>query len=129
MSILWERHPMPVDPFTERLARVRHRFVSSLEKKIDETFVAVPDLSGPIPAAPEAVAEAYRRVHGIVGIGPTVGLPATGRAARSVEDVLRSPYRDGRGLTAVEISLLTTTLLALREVAARELQLCQSSPE
>ena len=37
---------MAVDPFTERLARVRERFVSALESKIEDTFAAIPDLSG-----------------------------------------------------------------------------------
>ncbi len=113
---------MNVDPFAERLAKVRHRFVSSLEGKIEEACAAVPGLSVVSPAAPASVAAAYRSMHGIVGIGPTVGFPSTGRAAREVEDVLRAPHRDGRGLTADETSLLVTRLHALRDVAAQELR-------
>jgi len=37
---------MAVDQFAERLARVRQRFVSALESKIEDTFAAIPDLSG-----------------------------------------------------------------------------------
>ena len=37
---------MTVDPFTERLARVRERFVSALESKIEDTFAALPQLAG-----------------------------------------------------------------------------------
>jgi hypothetical protein len=113
---------MTIDPFADRLAKVRRRFVSTLAGKIDDTGAALPVLHATAPAAAAAVAEVYRRIHGIVGIGTIVGFPATGRAARDVEDVLRSPYRGGRGLSADEIAELTTTLQALRVTAARELR-------
>ena len=64
---------MPVDLFVERLAKVRHRFVSGLESKIQDAFAAVPKLSGPAPAMVEAVDAAYRRMHGIVGLGDRAG--------------------------------------------------------
>jgi hypothetical protein len=83
---------MTADPFTDRLARVRDRFATTLAGKIDPTCAA-------IPAEADSVAEAYRCVHGI-----------------------RPPQREGRGLTADEIAVLTKTLQPLREVAARELQ-------
>ncbi len=113
---------MTEDIFADRVAKVRQRFVSTLEAKIDETCAALPKLGGGAPPAATAVAEAYRCMHGIVGIGRTVGFPDTGRAAHEVEDVLRSPYHAGRGLTADEISLLKNSLQALRAVAARELR-------
>jgi hypothetical protein len=112
---------MTTDPFTERLARVRHRFVSTIKGKIDAAYAAIPQFSDAVPA----VAETYRCMHGIVGIGPTVGFPATGRAARNVEDVLRAPQQVGRGLTDDEVSVLKARLEALREAARRELQSCQ----
>lgn len=113
---------MPVDPFADRLARVRHRFVSTLEGKLDEAYAALPKLSDGAPAAAEAVAEIYRSMHGMVGIGPTVGFPETGHAAQDVEDILRPPQHAGRGLTADEVLLFKQRLDALREAAARELQ-------
>jgi chemotaxis protein histidine kinase CheA len=113
---------MSSDPFADRVAAVRQRFVSTLEAKIDGTGAALPHLSGAEPEAAEVVAEAYRCMHGIVGIGRTVGFPAIGDAAHAVEDVLRLPYRASRGLTADEISRLEKSLSALREIAARELQ-------
>ncbi|MGA3308693.1 MAG: hypothetical protein ABSD08_08770 [Xanthobacteraceae bacterium] len=119
---------MTADPFTDRLARVRDRFATTLAGKIDETCAAIPNLSDAKPAAAAAAAEAYRCVHGIVGVGPTVGFPASGNAARDVEGVLRPPQQERRGLTADEISLLTKTLEVLREVAARELQSFHSLP-
>jgi len=70
---------MSVDAYAERLARVRQRFVSALESKIGDSYAAIPELSGETAAATEAVGETYRRMHGIVGIGPTVGFASTGR--------------------------------------------------
>jgi hypothetical protein len=113
---------MTADPFKDRIARVRARFATTLTGKIDETCAAVPGLSDGTTAAAVAVAEAYRFVHGIVGVGPTVGFPASGKAARDVEDVLRSPQQQHRGLTGDEIALLAAKLQALREAAASELQ-------
>lgn len=113
---------MMIDPFADRLARVRARFASTLAGKIDETYAAIPKLFDVAPTAAGAVAEAYRCIHGIVGVGPTVGFPASGRAAHEVEDILRPPQQQRRGLTAEELSLLTKTLQALRETAARELK-------
>jgi chemotaxis protein histidine kinase CheA len=113
---------MAVDPFAERLARVRERFVSGLESKIEDTYEAIPDLSGDSPAVAEAVEETYRRMHGLVGIGPTVGFAGTGRAARTVENILLVPHKAERGLTVEEIESFKKALHALRETAARELQ-------
>jgi chemotaxis protein histidine kinase CheA len=113
---------MTVDPFSERLARVRQRFVSTLEGKISGACAAARSLQGTAPGAAAAVAETYRCIHGIVGVGPTVGFPTTGRAARNVEDVLRTAHSDKRGLTADEMSRLAQSLHALRETASRELQ-------
>ncbi len=124
---------MSVDPFADRVAKVRQRFVSTLHAKIDDTCAALPKLGGCAAPAIAAVADAYRCMHGIVGIGRTVGFPAIGEAAHDVEDVLRPPYQAGRALTGDEISLLTRSLQALRDVAARELQpseppSCNASP-
>jgi len=113
---------MTIDPFSDRVTRVRNRFAASLAGKIDDACAAIAQLSAAAPAPAAAVEEAYRCVHGMVGVGPTVGFPATGDAAHAVEDVLRSPRLERRGLTAEEISLLTRTMQALREAAARELQ-------
>jgi chemotaxis protein histidine kinase CheA len=113
---------MTADPFTDRLAKVRDRFASTLADKIDTTCTAIPQLSSVAPAAADAVAQAYRCVHGIVGVGPTVGFPASGNAARDVEIVLRTAQQERRGLTAGEIAQLTKTLQVLRETAARELR-------
>ena len=113
---------MAVDPFTERLGRVRERFVAALESKIEDTYAAIPKLSGDAPKVVETVEETYRRIHSIVGIGPTVGFAGTGRAARSVENILLRPHQGERGLTGEEIDSFKKALHALREAATRELQ-------
>jgi chemotaxis protein histidine kinase CheA len=113
---------MTDDIFADRVAKVRQRFVSSLGEKIETTYAAIPVLGGTEPTAVAAAAEAYRCIHGIVGIGRTVGFPDIGTAAHNVEDVLRPSYHAQRGLTDDEISHLKTSLQTLREVATRELQ-------
>lgn len=113
---------MSIDIFADRLARVRRRFVSTLQMRIDNTAASLDKLAAEVPAAAAAVGEAYRCVHGIVGVGPTVGFPATGRAARGVEDVLRPAQGERRGLSGDEVVLVKERLLELRAVAERELQ-------
>lgn len=114
---------MSVDIFADRLARVRRRFISALQGRIDDTDAAIPKLGGGTATAAAAVGEAYRCMHGIVGVGPTVGFPATGRAAHDVEDVLRPAQNERRGLSDGEISRLRQRLLDLRAAAEREMQL------
>jgi hypothetical protein len=113
---------MAVDQFAERLARVRERFVSALESKIADTFAAIPDLSGETAGVIAAVAETYRRMHGIVGIAPTVGFAGTGRAARHLENMLLEPHQAERGLRVEEIATFKKALHTLRDAAAGELQ-------
>jgi len=113
---------MTGDPFAERLARVRQRFVTTLASKIETTYSDLPKLAGTHDAGKDAIGEAYRRIHGIVGVGPTVGFAATGKAARTVEDVLAEPHRSGRGLQPREIETLRDALDALRAAAQQELQ-------
>jgi chemotaxis protein histidine kinase CheA len=113
---------MTVDAFADRLARVRDRFTATLAGKISDAVASMVRLAEAAPEAAAAVAEAYRRMHGIVGVGPSVGFAATGRAAREVENVLRGPQHDRRGLTADELLQLQERLDALRDAAERELQ-------
>jgi hypothetical protein len=119
---------MTVDPFAERLAAVRQRFATVLASKIDDTYAGLPNLSEMAPAAVEAVRDTYRRMHDLVGIGATVGFAGTGRAARSVEDILLPPHHAGRGLTNEEIASFKKALHALREAAASELQSFHAGP-
>jgi chemotaxis protein histidine kinase CheA len=113
---------MSGDLFVERLAVVRQCFVSTLESKIEDTYAALPKLSGDGSDVIVTLEETYRRIHGIVGVGQTVGFVAIGKAAKTVENVLLGPYRAARGLATNEAVELTKALHALRETARQELQ-------
>jgi hypothetical protein len=108
--------------FAERLARVRQRFIASLESKIADSYEALPSLVGAGAAVSDAVAETYRRIHGISGIGASVGFADTGRSARDAEAVLLIPFRERRGLNEKELDAFRTALHGLRNAAQRELQ-------
>ncbi|MGP0090648.1 MAG: hypothetical protein ACLPKB_11920 [Xanthobacteraceae bacterium] len=108
--------------FAERLARVRQRFITSLESKIADSYEALPTLIGEGAPVKDAVAEVYRRIHGISGIGPTVGFAETGRAARNAEVALLTAYRERRGLNEKELDAFRKALHGLRDAAQRELQ-------
>jgi chemotaxis protein histidine kinase CheA len=114
---------MAVDPFSERLARVRQRFVSTLESKIEDSYADLPKLSGQSHDVIDKLGETYRRIHGIVGVGPTVGFVETGKAAKTVENLLFGPYQAARGLVATEVDALKRALHVLREAAQREVQI------
>jgi HPt (histidine-containing phosphotransfer) domain-containing protein len=113
---------MDADVFAERLTKVRDRFTSTLESKLEETDSALAGLSGDGATVVEAVGETYRRLHGIAGTGPTLGFPVTGQAAREAETVLIVAKRDRRGLTTDEVASLKNALHALRQAATGELQ-------
>jgi hypothetical protein len=113
---------MTVASFTQRVARERHRFVTSLESKIEDTYAALPELSRKGFAGIVVVDESYRRMHNIVRIGPMVGFIATWRAARTVENVLLPAQSARRGLNADEIDMIEKALQVLREASQRELQ-------
>lgn len=113
---------MQPDPFAGRLATVRHRFASTLAAKISDACAALPQLSGNDIAVAEKLADTYRQIHGIGGIGSMVGFVATGKAARVAEDVLLPPFRAKRGLTDDEAENLRKELETLRAVAQFELQ-------
>jgi chemotaxis protein histidine kinase CheA len=110
------------DAFTDRLDKVRQRFMASLEDKIRETYAALPGLAEAVPAARETVVETYRRIHNIVGIGATIGFAETGRAAHSAEAILLTPQRAARGLTELEVRAFEAALHQLRDTAACELR-------
>jgi len=118
---------MPADVFTERLAKVRRRFASTLESKIKDTYGALPNLMGDDAKVVDALGETYRRIHSIAGIGKAVGFAATGRAARDVENVLLQAHFAGRGLQSDEMATLKLQLHHLRDAAQRELDLAATS--
>ena len=112
---------MEVDEFTIRLARVRERFAASLSGKVDESFACLPTMSDMGAAAIETIVMTHRQLHDMCGIAPSVGFPATGKAARAAEAVLRNPAKFKRSLTAAEVAALTAELDGLRAAAQSDL--------
>jgi hypothetical protein len=110
------------EDFNDRQEVVRKRFASSLERKINDTYAELPHLSDDGANAVDTLANAYRRIHGICGVGRAVGFAATGLAAKDVEDVLIAAYRGQRGLSAGEITRLEKTLSAPAAAAQAELR-------
>lgn len=118
---------MPADVFTERLAKVRHRFAATLESKIKDTYGGLPSLMGDSAKVVDALGEVYRRIHSIAGIGKAVGFGATGNAARDVENVLMPAHFAGRGLKSDEMTTLKRQLQRLHDAAQRELDLAATT--
>jgi hypothetical protein len=111
------------DQFETRLARVRHRFATTLESKIEDAVISANLMSRGNDGVLKHISESYRHLHGICGIGPTVGFSATGEAARVAEVALMQAYREGRALTEIEGLNLKKALERLRAAAASELRL------
>jgi hypothetical protein len=111
------------DQFENRLAIVRHRFATALESKIEEAITSVNLMSRGSDGLIKRLTGLYRHLHGICGIGPTVGFTATGEAARIAEVALIQAYREGRRLTETETLNLKKALERLRVAAASELRL------
>lgn len=118
---------MATDQFTERLAKIRSRFAANLPGKIEKVECVLPQLSGDGAAVMTTLATAHRSVHELCGIGPTVGFPETGRAARCVERLLLQPLRAKRGLTEPEIASVRQELAALRTAFLNDLRRDQPS--
>ena len=114
---------MHADQFETRLAIVRHRFATTLESKITDAVVSADHMSGSGDGVVNQVSTSYRHLHGICGIGPTVGFTATGEAARAAEVTLMQAYRERRGPTQTEVTSLKQALQRLRVAAASELRL------
>jgi hypothetical protein len=113
---------MHTDQFELRLARLRHRFATALESKIRDAVVSANHMTDSEGAVIKHISESYRRLHGISGIGPTVGFAATGAAARAAEGTLMQAFFEKRGLTDPEVIGLKQALEHLQVAAASELQ-------
>ncbi|MGZ5898011.1 MAG: hypothetical protein ACXWJ6_17370 [Xanthobacteraceae bacterium] len=114
---------MHTDQFETRLARVRHRFATTLESKITGAVVSADRMSRSGDGVTRHVSESYRLLHDICGIGPTAGFIATSEAARVAEVALMPAHDESRGPTQTEVLSLKIALERLRVVAASELQL------
>ena len=117
---------MEIAEFTLRLARVRERFATALTGKLDDSYACIPKLPDKDAAAIETIIVMHRRLHEMCGIAPSVGFPATGKAARAAEAVLRDPAKFRRSLTAAEVASFTTELDGLRAATQSDLQTSSS---
>jgi uncharacterized Fe-S center protein len=113
---------MHADQFEHRLARVRHRFATTLESKIQDAVISADRMSRSSDGVIKHVSDSYLCLHGICGIGPTVGFAATGEAARTAEVTLMQAYRESRALSDKEVLSLKKALEHLRVAAASELR-------
>jgi hypothetical protein len=112
------------DLFERRLAKVRHRFATTLESKIKDDLQAVEHMTG--PEGSEHVCTAYLHLHEICALGSTVGFPATGKAARAAEIILLESHLSNRALTTTEHATFRKALDALWAAAQTELQFMYS---
>jgi HPt (histidine-containing phosphotransfer) domain-containing protein len=113
---------MHADQFEIRLARLRHRFATTLESKILDALVSADHMTRNDAGAIKHISNSYRHLHGICGVGPTVGFAATGEAARAAEATLIQAHHDSRGLTEREVISLKKALEGLRTAASSELR-------
>jgi chemotaxis protein histidine kinase CheA len=107
------------DPFTERLAAVRERFVAKFDARIGDIESAIPQLGREVGL--DTVVEAHRQAHGLCGIGPSLGYVETGKVARSIERMLLAAVKDKRPLADDEIVALRGEIVLLRSTAAAEM--------
>ena len=112
---------MAQSDFAERIATIRVRFAAKLTDTIRDTDAALAHLTDDGRDAVDAVAATYRRFHDICGIGATIGLEATGHAARAIDTILIGPFRERRALSEEELLKLTAGLVSLRVAARTEM--------
>ena len=110
------------DQFEVRLARVRHRFATTLESKVKDAVVSAESMADSHEGGTRQISDCYRDLHSICGIGPTVGFTATGEAARAAEGTLMQAHHENRGLNETEVISLKIALESLQVAAASELR-------
>jgi HPt (histidine-containing phosphotransfer) domain-containing protein len=64
---------------------------------------------------------AHREAHGLCGVGATLGFVGTGKAARSIEQLLLAAVNGERTLTDDEIPRLREGIALLRSTATAEI--------
>jgi HPt (histidine-containing phosphotransfer) domain-containing protein len=114
---------MHAEQFETRLAKVRHLFATTLESKITDAVVSADQMSRSGDGITKHVSESYRLLHGICGIGPTVGFTATSEAAHAAEVALMPAHHESREPTQPEVLILKKALARLRVAATSELRL------
>jgi hypothetical protein len=107
------------DLFNERISEVRERFASRLDSRLEEIACATRHHSG--ENGYDDVVLAHRQAHGLCGVGATLGLVGTGKAARWIEQMLLPVVKAGRELTDDEVPRLRDGIEVLRNTAMAEI--------
>ncbi len=118
------RDHIPTDEttFDARMDRIRVRFAIKLVDNIQRTETTLTRMTGDGRDAAEAVATAYRWLHEVCGVAPTLGFKVIGRSARLCTAILAGPFWARRKLSADELFRLTECVRFLRGEARREMQ-------
>jgi HPt (histidine-containing phosphotransfer) domain-containing protein len=106
------------DLFSDRMAALRERFSGQLIARIDGIGAVAPQLGG---AHLDVLAQAHRDAHHLCGVGASLGFAETGKAARSIEQLLLAAVRAERALTSEELSRLRAGIALLRSTASAEM--------
>jgi hypothetical protein len=107
------------DLFAERVAAVRLRFVAKLGARIDVIASAMPQIG--CEDGIDALVLAHREAHGLCGVGQALGFVETGKAARSIEQLLLTVVKSERLLSDDEIPRLREGIALLRSTATAEM--------
>jgi chemotaxis protein histidine kinase CheA len=109
------------DPFAERMAAVRQRFIAKLDARIDMIASAMAQPGCEVGLG--TLALAHREAHSLCGVGQTLRFVGTGKAARSIEQLLLAAVTAKRALTDDEILRLGEGIALLRSAATAEIHL------
>jgi chemotaxis protein histidine kinase CheA len=107
------------DPFAERIAAVRLRFVAKLDARVGVIAAAMPQPGG--EDGLDALVLAHREAHGLCGVGATLGFVETGKVARSIEQMLLAAVKAERTITDDEVPRLRDGIALLRSTARAEM--------
>ena len=108
---------MMSDLFIDRIAAVRQRFSAQIDTRIEGIeAIALERGKGDL----DALAQAHRDAHHLCGVGATLGFVQTGKAARSVEQLLLAAVKSERKLTNDEIPRLLEGIALLRSAVGAE---------
>jgi hypothetical protein len=106
------------DPFAERLAAVRQRFIARLDGRID--IIASATQQADWENELGTLELAHREAHGLCGVGQTLGFVGTGKVARTIEQLLLAALKAERALTDDESAHLREDIVLLRSTATVE---------
>jgi chemotaxis protein histidine kinase CheA len=106
------------DPFAERIAAIRQRFIAKLDGRID--IIASATRQTDWENGLDTLELAHREAHGLCGVGETLGFVGTGKVARAIEQLLLAALKAERALTDDESVHLREGIVLLRSTATVE---------